>query len=50
MLLVAAIVCAVLQIWYDAIAIFVIVFGNASLGTYMTVIRASELYTTPNGL
>jgi P-type E1-E2 ATPase len=43
MLLVAAIVCAVLGIWYDAIAIFVIVFGNASLGTYMTVSAGNAL-------
>jgi magnesium-transporting ATPase (P-type) len=36
MLIVAAAICMVLRVWYDGVAIFVIIFLNASLGTYMS--------------
>jgi magnesium-transporting ATPase (P-type) len=43
MLIVAAAICCAFQIWYDGIAIGVIVIGNACLGTYMTVSAAGAL-------
>ena len=43
MLLVAAVVCCALQIWYDGIAIIVIVILNACMGTYMAVSAGSAL-------
>jgi magnesium-transporting ATPase (P-type) len=43
MLIVAAVICCIFQIWYDGIAIAVIVIGNACLGTYMTVSAGNAL-------
>lgn len=48
MLIVAAIVCCVLEIWYDGIAIILIVLLNASLGTYMTVSAGNALEALAN--
>lgn len=36
MLLGAAILCCALQVWTEGVAILIIVFGNACLGTYMS--------------
>jgi len=43
MLLAAAILCLALKVWYDGIAILVIVIGNACLGTYMSVSAGNAL-------
>jgi Ca2+-transporting ATPase len=48
MLIIAAIICNALGIWYDGVAILFIVFFNASLGTYMTVSAAGALEALAN--
>merc|ERR1719424_1883339 len=48
MVVVVAIVCCALQIWYDGIAIIVIVIGNACLGTYMAESAAGALAALAN--
>lgn len=43
MLIISAIVCLILKIWAEGVAILIIVIGNASLGTYMSNSAAGAL-------